>query len=71
MITRKALISRINRRLAHDGERLRSPRGELGRQELGDFYVTDDNNCVTAKDVDPEEWARELGVLRPREQVEG
>lgn len=70
-ITQKALISRINRKLAHIGELLRRARGERWRQDLGDFYVTDENNCVTSKNIDPEEWGRELGVLLPNEHVEG
>ena len=58
-----ALISRINRALAHEGLALRKPRSERDRQELGEYYVHDLNtNCVSQKDVDPQALAQQLGV---------
>jgi hypothetical protein len=72
-ITEKALVSRINRKLAHEGqagEGLRKSRSSRARDDLGDFYVLDfSTNVVTEKDVDPERLGRKLGVLKPGEAV--
>lgn len=69
-VTVRAVVQRINRKLAPEGEVLKTPRSTRLRQEVGDFYVLDVNhNWVTAKDVDPEELGRELEVLRPWEEV--
>lgn len=68
-IAEKTLISRINRKLASEGERLRVSRSTQARVDLGDFYVTDENNCVTAKYVDLEQWGRDLGVLQANEKL--
>lgn len=70
-VTMRALIQRINRRLTKDEEHLKSIRGERFRHELGDYYIVDLNrNAIVAKQVDPEELGRTLGVLRPFERVE-
>lgn len=69
-ITQNALMKRINRALAKEGERLTVTRGERWRSELGDFYVLDVNmNAVVAKHCDPEKLGRELGVLRKWERL--
>ena len=69
-VTRPALLKRINRTLNHSGERLAITRGDRWRGELGDYYVIDFNrNTIVAQHVDPEELARELGVLRADELV--
>jgi hypothetical protein len=72
-ITERALVQRINRRLAKVGERVRKTRvGTRSEVELGTFFITDcDRNCVQAKDVDVEALGHELGVLAPCELVEG
>ena len=77
-VTMRAVIQRINRRLKreHDhGERnwefLKATRGDRWRSELGDYYLVNvDRNAIVDKQVDPEEFARELGVLAPYERVE-
>ena len=70
-VTMRAVIQRINRKLKADDEQLRATRGEGNAQrELGDYYIVDFNrNSVMRKDVDPAKLARELGVLKPWEEV--
>ena len=69
-VTMRALIQRINRILGKDREKLKTPRGEQARFELGQYYVLDlHRNCVLQKDVDPEELGRTLGVLKDYERV--
>ena len=71
-VTVRAVVQRINRKLAQEGsgEVLKTTRGSVMRQEAGDYYLLDVNrNWVTVKDVDPEAYARKLGVLRAWEEV--
>lgn len=59
----KALIKRINRRLARDGQRLRTTRGIQMLLDVGEHYVIDlSRNCVVDKYVDVEQLAHQLGV---------
>lgn len=64
-VTERALIARINRKLAHDGERMR-------RAKMHDevFYWVEDSaqEWLSAR-VFPEALGRELGVLQPGEKV--
>lgn len=64
-VTERALVARINRKLAHEGERLsRAKRhGEV-------FYWVEDTaqEWLCAR-VLPEALGRELGVLQPGEKV--
>jgi len=63
-ISESALIKRINRKLAADGERLHTTRGERWRGERGDHFIIDERrNFIVAKHVDVRELARELGCL--------
>jgi hypothetical protein len=49
-VSPRALIARINRRLAHQGEKLIATKGERHRHELGDFYAVDLNrNAIVHK----------------------
>ncbi len=69
-VSERALVQRINRRLAKDGERLKAAAGMRARLELGAYFVMDiSHNCVLHKDVDLEELGRELEVLRPYESL--
>lgn len=67
-VSENAAIQRINRRL--DDERVRKC-GFNSRDypNLGRFYAVNDRNNITAKDIDLEEWARDLGALHPRESI--
>lgn len=69
-VTLRAVIQRINRTLKKDGGQIKAARSERARQSLGDFYVVDTQlNAITAHDVDPEELARELGLLMEYEEL--
>lgn len=69
-VSKRALIQRINRRLARDGEKLYATRGRRAFQDLGEFHVIDvDRNFVAQKDVDLEELGRNLKVLSPWEKL--
>lgn len=63
----KTLIARINRKLTHDGERLRSRRGRSGGTPR--HSIVDGRNAVTWQGDDLEGLGRELGVLLPGEVV--
>ncbi len=69
-VSKAALIARINRRLAQNGERLRASRGALARGDLGDYFIVDVGiNTVLYTDVDPEILARQIEVLSPLEKL--
>lgn len=69
-VTTGALIKRVNRRLVKEGRKLLTTRGARMIASVGSHYVIDVNRSfVVDKYVDVEELARQLGVLRPREQV--
>jgi hypothetical protein len=63
-MTEDALIKRINRKLAPDGQQLRKARGQRAVLDVGEFYMHDrQRNIILQTNVDPEAYARELGVL--------
>jgi hypothetical protein len=71
-ITERALIQRINRRLKPDQEKLCTSRTEQARLDVGYYYVVNYSfNGIVQKDVDIEELARKLGVLKAYEEVAG
>jgi hypothetical protein len=71
-ISRRALIARINRKLANDGwETLKIARGWNAIHNLGEMYLLDvHRNAVTQTNVDLEDFAKEHGVLQDWEQLE-
>ena len=70
-VTLRALIGRINRKLAKEGragKRLFTARS--WSVDTGHYYVVDlDRNVIEYTVGDPVELARELGVLRAWEEV--
>lgn len=69
-VSRRALVQRIKRRLAKEGEVLLASRSERSRQDVGDFYVVDASlNTVIERGVDLAALGRELGVLAGYEKV--
>jgi hypothetical protein len=71
VITPRALTQRINRALRKDGQQLRRYRGSRSWTNLGDYYVVDlMGNYITATHVSPEQFGRELGVLKKWERME-
>jgi hypothetical protein len=66
----RAVVQRINRKLAHNDEKLRVTRGRQMQMECGDYHIINFSmNAVVNKDVDPEALGRELGVLKDWETV--
>ena len=69
-ISRRALILRINRRLAADGRALKATRTEADRESMGDFFIVElERGRIVSANIDPIALAKELGVLKPYEQV--
>jgi hypothetical protein len=69
-VTMRALLQRINRKIREGDQVLKVTRGERAWVDYGDFYILNSRrNSVTRDHVDPEELGREIGVLRPWEQV--
>ena len=61
-VIEKKLVQQINRRLA--GERLKLCRYDSRSfNELGRYYVIDNYNCLVSKDIDIQDYAKELGVI--------
>jgi hypothetical protein len=70
-VSRPALLARLRRRLARNGERLCVLRGDHARFDVGDFYTVDtERACIIRKHVDPIALAKELGVLHDYEVVD-
>jgi hypothetical protein len=69
-LTEKAIIARVNRKLKPDLEMLRKTRGRMMQSNFGEFHVIDlRRNCILDTHVDPETYARELGVMRGYEFI--
>ena len=70
-ITERALTKRINRALAHEGEKLRKCSAtSKWHHDLGDYYTVDMRlNAILHKRVDPVVLGHELGVLEPEETM--
>jgi hypothetical protein len=69
-VTTRALVQRINRRIAGDDEVLKAARGDKARQEVGDYYIVDSRiGALVHRDVDLEAYAREIGVLQKHERL--
>ena len=71
-LTRKAVMARVNRKLAADGEQLRVMRGtdlNLGLHP-GDYcVVSTKHGGINKWNFDLEEFARELGALKDWEML--
>lgn len=71
-ISERALLARVNRRLAKENCVMRRPRSERGRLDLGNYYVVTSNNTLDAYKIDDlEAWVRQemTGVLQSYETV--
>jgi hypothetical protein len=71
-VSKRALIARLNRKLAADDEIVRTTRDNTrARQDLGEFYVVDTrHNGCNASDIDLEDYGRSRGVLAEYEHLE-
>lgn len=71
-ISVRAVLQRINRKLKPDLQAVKVSRGAAMQQQCGEFYVIDYRlNFIVESDIDPESYARELGVLQGWETVAG
>jgi hypothetical protein len=72
-VSERALIARINRRLAVKDESLefRKSRSEYMRREWGAYHVLNTRLGVIRgwKDIDLESFAKEWGALKPYEKL--
>ena len=69
-ITEAALIARIQRKLAHEDQRLRKSRGRTDQFNLGEYYVYHwRDNFIIEKHVDLETLGRQLGVIGESQTV--
>ena len=69
-ITEAALIARIQRKLAHEDQRLRKSRSRTDQFNLGEYYVFHwRDNFIIEKNVDPEALGRQLGVIGESQTV--
>ncbi len=60
-----ALIARINRKLAHQDQKLHKTRPCIGYNQLGDYYILDYNrNFIVASNVDVVKLAHELKLTK-------
>jgi hypothetical protein len=70
-VTTRALIQRINRRLAKDERLLRTARSLRVEQSVGRYFVVDlARNSIVQQRVELETLGRELGVLDKWEKVQ-
>lgn len=69
VVSECALIQRIKRKLAHEGDRFCVYRGGRWESDLGRYYVVNASNWLTARDIDLEAFAREIGVMHEAETL--
>lgn len=71
IVSERALMRRINRRLVREGERLHACHpASRWHGDLGCFYMTrPDANSIIARHVGIEALAADLGALRPGEAL--
>jgi hypothetical protein len=63
-VSMRALLQRINRKLAKDQEVLKTLRGQRYENDLGRYYTVNvADNRIAATHVDPAMLGQELGVL--------
>lgn len=69
-VSKRAVVARVRRRLAKDGEFLKACRPDSRwHGDLGDWYTFDGRNLITGTNLDLETVARELEVLLPFERL--
>ena len=69
-VSERALVARINRKLAHDGEKLYKSRTMWANLMVGDHYILDvERNFTSGQPVDLKSLGKKLGVLKPYERL--
>ena len=67
VVSKRAVVERVNRQLLLKNEKLRTTRGTALRANLGDYYLVDLGGYLIDAHVDLEQLGRTLGVLRLEE----
>jgi hypothetical protein len=73
-ITQRALMARVNRKLAHEGQILKVSRSAAEKQNFGGYFVIDEGGNVSAHGIDDlAAWVRAEfpDMLKPFENLEG
>ena len=72
-VSERAALARLNRAMANAEEVVKKARpGSRAFNELGEYYaINTGSNVVTATHIDLEKWGREVGALKPYEEVGG
>ena len=74
LVSERALMRRVNRRLAHQGEQIRRVRPGMRRDRMfafANYYTLNTNrNLIVDGFSDLEGTARDLGVFRDWEQLD-
>jgi hypothetical protein len=71
LVSRRALIQRLNNALAGSNLLLKKTKGGRMKKQLGDYYLIDlKQNALVETDVDMEKLGRKHGVLEPWERLE-
>lgn len=66
VVTMRALLQRINRKLSGEGRKIRTTEGRADRK----YFIVDlQRNAVVANNVNPETLGRKLGALEAWETV--
>jgi hypothetical protein len=68
LVSERALIQRINRKLKPEGRKLKSGRGAYGRS-LGLYMIDLDRNGIVSSQLDLEHLAQQLRVLGAWEKL--
>jgi hypothetical protein len=71
-VTERAIFARLSRKLKKEGQTLhRCRRDSRWFNDMGPYYTVDigSNSVVDRGFSDLDEWAREIGVLKPYEQM--
>lgn len=67
-VSTRALIQRVNRKLASRGEKVRATRGTNAQLSVGEYYILNiTGNYVSRPRVDLEQLARDENALQPWE----
>jgi hypothetical protein len=72
-VSERALLARVNRQLAKEGQTLRTSRSAAERSNFSNYYVLDASGNVTASGIDDlEKWVRKefAGMLKPFETLQ-
>jgi hypothetical protein len=69
-VTMRAVLQRLNRKLAKEDEKMAKARGARARFDLGEYFILDtERNFVKCTNVDPVAFAKDYGVLADWETI--